>query len=133
MKTRTLTLWILALTLGGNGLFMLLLPETWYHTLPTVASTGPFNPHFVRDIGCAYIVCAGAIAWLALNRAGGRAAAFTAGIFLLMHALVHLWDAAAGRASLEHLAQDFVGVLLVPALVLWIARPRRARQGVAHV
>lgn len=123
-KLRSITLWLLALGLGGNGLFMLLAPEAWYHTLPTVPATGPFNAHFVRDIGAAYLVAGGALAWLALGRAGGSAAALTGGAFLGLHALVHLWDAAAGRASLAHLAQDFALVILVPALVLWLAWPR---------
>lgn len=123
-KLKLLTLWLLALGLAANGLAMLLAPESWYHALPTVAHTGPFNPHFVRDIGAAYLVCGGALSWLALGRAGGSAAALTGGAFLLLHALVHLWDALAGRATLEHLARDFVSVLLVPVLVLWLAWPR---------
>lgn len=125
MKLRLPTLCLIALGLAANGLYMLLAPESWYHAVPTVPHTGPFNPHFVRDIGAAYLVCGGALAWLALGRAGGSAAALTGGAFLLLHALVHLWDTVAGRATLEHLAQDFVTVLLVPVLILWLAWPRR--------
>ena len=39
------------LFLFGNGLFMLLAPSTWYHFVPGVTHTGPFNQHFIRDIG----------------------------------------------------------------------------------
>ncbi|WP_043765180.1 hypothetical protein [Algiphilus aromaticivorans] len=127
-RMRLITLWMLALGLAGNGLFMLLGPESWYHTLPTVRATGPFNAHFVRDIGAAYLVAGGALIWLALGRAGGRPAALAGGAFLALHALVHLWDAAAGRASLAHLAQDFALVILVPALVLALAWPRSPTQ-----
>lgn len=119
-------LWFLAVGLGANGLFMLFMPEAWYQAIPTVPATGPFNPHFVRDVGCAYLVSGGALAWLALGRAGGSAAALTAGLFLLLHALVHVWDAAAGRATLAHLAQDFLTVIVVPLLIIWLAWPRRA-------
>lgn len=122
-RLRLPMLWLLALGLAGNGLFMLLAPEAWYHTLPTVSATGAFNAHFVRDIGAAYLVAGSALAWLALGRAGGHAAALTGGAFLGLHALVHLWDAAAGRASLAHLTQDFALVVLVPALILWLAWP----------
>lgn len=124
--TRKLLTWVLGLGLAANGLFMLFAPETWYHFIPTVPSTGPFNPHFVRDVGCAYLVCGGTLVWLALNRAGGEAAAITGGVFLLLHALVHVWDAAVGRATLGHLAQDFVTVILVPIVILWLAWPRSA-------
>ena len=49
MKT---ILWILGVTGLANGLWMLLAPESWYHGLPAaVPDTGPFNAHFVRDIG----------------------------------------------------------------------------------
>lgn len=116
---------VIALLLAANGLAMLGWPEPWYHAIPTVPSTGPFNAHFVRDIGCAYLVCGLAIGWFALGRDGGRAAALTAAAFLGGHALIHIWDAAAGRASLEHLAQDSVSVILVPLLIIWLAWPRR--------
>jgi uncharacterized protein YjeT (DUF2065 family) len=121
---RSITLWLLAPVLAGDGLFMLLAPEAWYHMLPTVPATGAFNAHFVRDIGAAYLVVGGALAWLALGRAGGHAAALTGGAFLGLHAAVHLWDATAGRASLAHLAQDVPLVIVVPALVVWLAWPR---------
>ena len=33
--------------------------------IPGVAATGPANPHFIRDIGCAYLVTALALLWFA--------------------------------------------------------------------
>lgn len=90
---RKMLLWLLALLLVINGLVMLGWPEWWYHAVPTVPHTGPFNPHFVRDIGCAYLVCGGALVWLGLNPIRGWAAALTGVDFLSAHAFVHLWDA----------------------------------------
>ena len=37
------------------GAFMLVAPDHWYAAVPGVAATGPFNPHFVRDIGLAFV------------------------------------------------------------------------------
>ena len=54
---------LLALILAANGLAMLAAPQFWYHTTPGVTGTGQLNLHFVRDIGCAYLVAAGAFAW----------------------------------------------------------------------
>ncbi len=51
--------WIAALLGGGlavNALIQLALPLAWYDAVPGVPLTGPFNPHFVRDIGMAYLV-----------------------------------------------------------------------------
>jgi hypothetical protein len=69
---------ILALILGAGlaakGLFMLGDPAAWYAAVPGVPMTGPLNPHFVRDIGCAYCVAGAALAALAFDaraRGGG--------------------------------------------------------------
>jgi uncharacterized protein YjeT (DUF2065 family) len=39
-----------------NGLFMLVAPSQWYYAVPGVTTTGPFNQHFVRDIGLIYML-----------------------------------------------------------------------------
>jgi len=46
----------LGLALAANGLLVLFDPAGWYAVAPGVPETGPLNPHFVRDIGCAYIL-----------------------------------------------------------------------------
>ena len=115
---------ILIFILVGNGLFMLVAPEAWYHFIPTVPFTGPFNSHFVRDIGCAYLVCGLAMVWLARDPVRGGAAALLATLFQSLHAGTHLWDLAAGRADLIHVLQDIPAVFVVPALMLWVAWPR---------
>jgi hypothetical protein len=40
--------------------------------------------------------------------------------FLTIHALVHLWDAAAGREHVHQLLVDLPTVFLPPILALWI-------------
>jgi hypothetical protein len=126
---RKLILGILAVGLASNGVFMLLLPEIWYHTIPTVEHTGPFNPHFVRDIGCAYLVSGLAVGWLGWNAAQAWPAGLMAGTFLALHGLVHIWDTAAGRADLAHLLVDTPLVLLPAVLVLWLSWPPHVAQG----
>jgi hypothetical protein len=117
---------ILALILGAglaaNGLFMLGDPAAWYAAVPGVPMTGPLNPHFVRDIGCAYCGAGAALGALAFD-ARARAAALAGGAFLALHALVHLWDWASGREMLDHLIADLPAVFAPPALALWLAWP----------
>ncbi len=48
--------WLLGVRLGLNGLWMLAYPLRWYKAVPGVTGTGPPNLHFIRDIGCAYVV-----------------------------------------------------------------------------
>ena len=47
---------LLGVGLTGNGIFMLASPETWYFAVPGVTSTGPFNQHFLRDIGLIFVL-----------------------------------------------------------------------------
>jgi hypothetical protein len=121
---RTALAWIIGIGLGINGLAMLGGPQAWYGMVPGVPDTGPFNPHFVRDIGCAYLMAGTALAWFAA-RPAARPAAQAAAAFLALHALVHLWDAAAGREHLDHLLADLPTVFLAPILAIGIAWPRR--------
>jgi hypothetical protein len=122
---RAAVAWITGTVCGINGLAMILAPSTWYGTVPGVAATGPFNPHFIRDIGCAYLLAGVALGLAA--RGGERHTAIAAAAFLLLHALVHLGDFAAGREDFHHLLGDLPGVFLLPVLAVWIAWPKRIR------
>ena len=117
---RELAAWIVGLGLAANGLIMLGFPADWYAFVPGVTETGSFNPHFVRDIGAAYAVAGAALVWFALAR-NARPAAQAGAAFLVLHALVHLWDAAAGREHVHQLLVDLPSVFLPPALAIWIA------------
>ena len=116
----------LAAGLAANGITMLAAPEYWYHLIPTVPFTGAFNPHFVRDIGCAYLTCGIAFLWFWRNPERERSAALLAGVFLGLHALLHVWDFIAARETLEHIVADIPAVFLLPVLALWLAWPRKA-------
>ncbi|HVT34906.1 MAG TPA: hypothetical protein VHE37_04960 [Nevskiaceae bacterium] len=43
---------------------------------------------------------------------------------LALHAGTHVWDAAAGREAWSGLVADLPGVFALPALAIWLARPR---------
>ncbi len=119
---RRLLMAAVAAGLIANALAMLFAPEAWYALMPGVSATGPFNAHFVRDIGCAYGVAGAGLAW-AWRRPDAWPAAMAGAWFLSGHALVHLWDAAAGRASAAHLIADLPAVVMVPVLALLLSRP----------
>jgi hypothetical protein len=114
---------VLGLALGANAAWMLANPLGWYNAIPGVAATGPANQHFIRDIGCAYLVCVIALFWLAVAEKTAWPAAMAAGGFLVLHALVHLWDALAGRESAHQLLADLPGVFLPGILAIWLAWP----------
>jgi hypothetical protein len=91
----------LGLALAANGLLMLLDPAGWYALAPGVPETGPLNLHFVRDIGCAYILTGLALAGLAFNERAWPAALIGA-LLLTLHALVHVADGFSGQVHANH-------------------------------
>ena len=108
---------------GINGLAMILTPAAWYGAVPGVAATGSFNPHFIRDIGCVYLLAG--VALVLAGRGVVLRAAVPAAAFLALHALVHLGDFAAGREDFHHLLGDLPGVFVLAVVAIWIAWPRR--------
>lgn len=108
---------ILGLVLGANGLFMLADPGAWYALVPGVPDTGPFNAHFVRDIGCVYLVVGAAFCRFAFDE-WARPAALAGAAFLTLHALVHVADAIAGRG--HHVTADLVTIFAPAAVALWL-------------
>jgi hypothetical protein len=117
--------WLLALSLAANAIFMLNAPRLWYDTIPGVVFTGSFNEHFVRDIGCAYMISAVGLAWRALSSAGWPAA-LSAALFLLMHGAVHVLDLAQGRCTASGFLRDAPAVILPGLVALWLAWSERA-------
>ena len=107
---------ILGAGLAGNGVFMLTAPEAWYFAVPGVTTTGPFNQHFLRDIGLIFVLIGSGFAYGAF-RPGPRSLLWTLGaVWLSGHALFHFWEVAVGICGPEVLPRDFPAVTL-PALI----------------
>jgi len=115
---------ILALVMSANGLAMLVAGLWWYGVVPGVTATGPFNPHFVRDIGAAYLVAGVSLAAFAWRPREAWPALCGAAAFLTLHAGVHVFDAACGNKPLADVSRDFAGVYL-PALICLVLAVRR--------
>ena len=119
---RTKLAWVLGLLAAASGVFMLAAPAAWYAMVPGVPDTGPFNAHFIRDIGAAFLVAGGSLVWFARD-ARARPNALTSAAFFTLHALVHLSDAITGRESIYQAVHDLPTVYLGAPLALWIAWP----------
>jgi hypothetical protein len=111
-----------------NGTAMIGIPLIWYAQVPGVAATGPFNPHFVRDIGCAFLVAGLGFVWGAARHEHARGPMIMGALFLALHALMHAWDLAAGREPLGHVLTDLPGIALPAVLAFWLALPKRSGQ-----
>ncbi len=112
------TLLLLALINTVNAASMLVDPSRWYQEVPAaVPDFGPYNEHFVRDLGCAFLTVTFVLVWAALRPAVRFPLVATAAFFLVGHAVLHVYDTARGFVDADHWWIDFPGVYL-PALVL---------------
>ena len=115
----------LAGALGVNALAMLLASFWWYNAVPGVIATGAYNPHFVRDIGAAYLVTAGGLGWFAWRPVQGWPALAVAAAFLVLHAFIHVFDASCSSNPVSDLIRDLPGVYLPALATLWVAVAKR--------
>lgn len=106
----------------ANALWMLAGPMHWYTELPAaVPDTGPFNPHFVRDIGCAFLATGVGLVWAFASPRFRFPLTAMSALFLCAHAVLHAYDTLRGALGHDHWLLDLPGVYL-PGLVLpWIA------------
>ena len=108
-------------------------PLAWYHFVPGVTHTGPFNQHFIRDIGLIQMFL-GAAFGIGMIRPASRLDLWAAATsWLIAHAILHLWEVAVGISSPSVIARDFSAVTL-PALIgialtawAWCSRPSKVR------
>jgi hypothetical protein len=121
---------LLGLILAGfylaNGAVMLAAPEWWYGATPGVSGTGPYNAHFVIDVGIAFGVSGAVIAW-GVSGAGWRLILAGAG-FPAGHAAFHAIGLIGGHDHGPIWVEVF-GVILPAALTLWVVTAARSREG----
>ncbi len=108
---------LLGVLMLGNGVYMLINPESWYWAVEGVADRGAFNQHFIRDIGIVYAFTSIGII-VGAFRPGERLAFWLPALcWHAGHALFHIWEVIVGICGPEALLTDFAGVIL-PAIVL---------------
>jgi hypothetical protein len=115
----------------ANGAFMLVAPANWYFAIPGVTTTGPFNQHFIRDIGLVFLFIGAAFLAGARSPRHRIVAWGAATTWLAGHALFHVWEVAAGICGPSALARDFPAVSL-PAILgalitFWAVADARTR------
>lgn len=103
-----------------NGVVMLIAPETWYQNVPGVAETGPFNSHFVRDIGIAFIASSIGI-FLSIGNQGHRLldGAVVGILFLGGHALFHLMLIFMHSPDASAVVRD-LAMIVVPSAIAFV-------------
>lgn len=111
-----------------NGAFMLVAPGLWYTMVPGVIDSGPFNQHFVYDIGMAF-VASGAMLVLGA-RAGVAPLAAAGAAWPALHALIHIegWAAMGFPSDTQIAISEVIGVVGFAVLGVVLAWLRQKGQ-----
>ena len=108
---------LMAIGSGLNGLVMIVRPERWFHEMIAgVPNTGPFNEHFVMDVGIAFLTCGIGLGWAVFHLERAREIHWGVTLFISGHALLHVVEILRGALPHEHWRLDFAGVF-VPGLI----------------
>jgi hypothetical protein len=111
---------LLVLAAGNvaNAAWMLADPHLWYTDLPAdVPDFGPYNEHFVRDLGFVFLTLGGALVWAAWRPAWRLPLVAVTAAFYVLHAAGHVFDTARGFVDAHHWWLDLPTVYL-PAVLL---------------
>ena len=96
-----------------------------------MTATGPFNQHFLRDIGLIFLLLGGAFLLGAVLPHSRVLLWAAASVWLTGHALFHLWEVAVGICSPSVIPRDFPAVTLPAiigiALTFWAIRQAPGR------
>ena len=136
-RRKPIVLATLGIIAAANGFWMLAVPASWFATVPGVTDTGPFNVHLVRDVGCTYLTMAVAMLVAAWTPRAGFPAMLVVSTFMLLHALLHVWDILVGRLPHSHTFTDLPGVFLPAvlsvAITAWLYTDWRERSAQTQV
>lgn len=123
-----ITALVLGMAAEANGAFMLAAPADWYFAVPGVTTTGPFNQHFIRDIGLIFLFIGTALLCGAMLPRYRLVLWAAPTLWLWGHALFHFWEVAVGICGPSALVRDFAAVTL-PALLTLVLTLCAMREG----
>ena len=106
----------------GNALWMLASSTSWFRMIPGVEDSGEINPHFVRDVGIAYLLCGVGALWCAANINQARYVHIGVTAFISLHALLHIIETLTGHFPADHWYLDFP-LVIFPAILLIAITP----------
>jgi hypothetical protein len=111
---------IIALINIVNALWMIIAPKHWYYNLPAgVPEYGPYNVHFIRDLGSTFLFLGVGLIFAAFYYSF-RLPLFTMNTaFYILHMFVHIHEVVSGRIRLSMFWIDLPGVY-VPAIIFSI-------------
>lgn len=111
-----LILYVVAGLYLSTAVYMFVAPQAFYDGTPGVAMMGPFNVHFIRDAGLAFLTSGAALVWGGLKN--NRPLAIFGAMWPCLHALFHVWIWLARGLPFDQVALVNLVGIQVPA---WLA------------
>ncbi len=81
--------WVFAAWFAFLAVAMFFVPKLWYQSTPGVPEMGPFNMHFVMDIGLVFFVSAVCLGYGALSK--NQTAMICGALWPALHATFHIY------------------------------------------
>ena len=100
-----------------TGLYIAILPQDFYFSAPGVQATGPYNMHFIRDVGFAFLTSSAAVGYGIY--AGLRPLMLFGSLWLLIHGLFHLSLWVFHGAPLDSAALVDAILVSIPAIAIF--------------
>lgn len=101
-----------------SGLWMLASPVNWYENFPgRIPDFGPLNEHFVRDLGCVFLLLSLISFKSIFDSSLRKNTLFILQVWFSAHAAVHLFDTFRGLVAIEHLYMDIPLCYIPPILI----------------
>ena len=115
-----LILFVVGFATLTTGPIAFLAPMTFYQTIPGLEAMGPFNLHFIRDVGLAFLASGAALLWGAWTC--NRGVAIAGALWPAMHGVFHV-SIQIGRGLPGDLVMwfDFLAVIAPAFLALFAA------------
>ncbi|MEM8768890.1 MAG: hypothetical protein AAGE43_15695 [Pseudomonadota bacterium] len=117
MTGSILLLWALIAFYLATGLYVALLPHDFYLNAPGAAATGPYNMHFIRDVGFAFLTSAIALGYGMYS--GNKPLMLGGALWLLLHGLFHLALWILHGMQLNSAALTDAAIVIAPAFAMF--------------
>ena len=115
MSFKTNLIWALVVFYLFTGIYLAALPHHFYHNAPGVTDTGPYNSHFIRDVGFAFTLSALAIAYGVRNEL--KPLVLFGASWLVTHGIFHLVLWLGHHAHFSPVALTDLAVVVLPAML----------------
>ena len=113
----SLLIWAFVVYYLLTGLYIAVLPQDFYLNAPGVQATGPYNMHFIRDVGFAFLTSSAAIGYGIYS--GIKPVMMFGALWLLIHGLFHLTLWMVHGMQLDSAAMIDLALVSIPAAAIF--------------